>query len=152
MKNNNKNRLKDICTIWSGTPLAKSHNMDFFPDRNETKQRLWTGSWGASWQIFTYHMSYNTSKLRSLMVSWRRVLKNGNARWRLQRWGFFKHFFLNIFFIPELWFLMTLLFQMALKTYSKSWDKLRITAGARSVPPRHAAIDAGLYGFWNNKN
>lgn len=53
----------------------------------------------------------------------------------------------TLFFIPELWFLMTLLFQMALKTYSKSWDKLRITAGARSVPPRHAAIDAGLYGF-----
>uniref|UniRef100_A0A9J8CK36 Cilia- and flagella-associated protein 263 n=1 Tax=Cyprinus carpio carpio TaxID=630221 RepID=A0A9J8CK36_CYPCA len=37
--------------------------------------------------------------------------------------------------------------EMALKTYSKSWDKLRITAGARTVPPRHAAIDAGLYGF-----
>lgn len=56
-------------------------------------------------------------------------------------------FLIYIFFIPELWFLMALFFQMALKTYSKYWDKLRITAGARAVPARHAAIDAGLYGF-----
>ncbi|KAK9952189.1 hypothetical protein ABG768_018042 [Culter alburnus] len=37
--------------------------------------------------------------------------------------------------------------EMALKTYTKSWDKLRIAAGARPVPARHAAIDSGLYGF-----
>ncbi|XP_043084456.1 coiled-coil domain-containing protein 113 [Puntigrus tetrazona] len=37
--------------------------------------------------------------------------------------------------------------EMALKTYSKSWDKLRISAGARAVPVRRAAVDAGLYGF-----
>ncbi len=57
-------------------------------------------------------------------------------------------FFYIVF--PKLCFLMTLLFQMALKTYSKTWEKLRITAGARVVPARHAAIDAGLYGFSNN--
>lgn len=37
--------------------------------------------------------------------------------------------------------------EMALKTFTKSWDKLRIAAGARPVPARHAATDSGLYGF-----
>ncbi|XP_073687469.1 cilia- and flagella-associated protein 263 [Garra rufa] len=37
--------------------------------------------------------------------------------------------------------------EMSLKTYMKSWDKLRIAAGARPIPGRLAAIDAGLYGF-----
>ncbi|KTF76751.1 hypothetical protein cypCar_00016535 [Cyprinus carpio] len=37
--------------------------------------------------------------------------------------------------------------EMAIKTHTKSWAKLRIAAGARPVPARHVAIDAGLYGF-----
>ncbi|XDV53120.1 hypothetical protein PO909_021703 [Leuciscus waleckii] len=37
--------------------------------------------------------------------------------------------------------------EMALKTFRKSWDKLRIAAGARPVPARHAATGSGLYGF-----
>ncbi|XP_067292029.1 cilia- and flagella-associated protein 263 isoform X1 [Pseudorasbora parva] len=37
--------------------------------------------------------------------------------------------------------------EMSLKTYTKSWDKLRIAAGARLVPAQHAAMDSGLYDF-----
>ncbi|XP_077066606.1 cilia- and flagella-associated protein 263 isoform X1 [Siphateles boraxobius] len=37
--------------------------------------------------------------------------------------------------------------EMALKTFTKSWDKLQIAAGARPVPARRAATNPVLHGF-----